>query len=293
MIFIGESIHVVSKVINSAIQERNAVPIRKLAQLQEKAGADYLDLNVGPLSKNPVDTIQWLVNCVQEVVDIPLSIDTTNPLAMEAALEVCEKPALINSANGSEFSKETIFPLAQKYSSDLIILTFSDEGMPTDADERASFVVDILEYANGMGIPNEKIWIDSVLMPVCVNQDQILQYIEFLKMFDDIAPGAKSITGLSNASSCGTPPNLRAMLNRTLFSILNRHGHTALIGDVLDQDLMRLNRGELPEIEELIQRAEDGNQIDYEALSEIERAYVKTVDILTGRKMYSHSWLDQ
>lgn len=293
MILIGEGIHVVSKEINNAIQTRNAAPIQKLARLQEQAGADYLDLNVGPLSKNPVETIQWLVNCVQEAVDIPLSIDTTNPVAMEAALKTCKKPPLINSANGSQASKDTIFPLAQKYSSDLVILTYSDEVMPNDADERASFAVDIIEYANNMGIPNERIWIDAVLFPVCINQQQVLQYIEFLKMFADVAPGAKSITGLSNASSCGTPPLLREIINRTLFVILNRYGHSALIADVLDNDLMRLNRGELSELENLIREAEDGSQINYEALTDLERAYIKTVDILTARKMYSHSWLDE
>ena len=293
MILIGESIHVISKEINEAIQTRNAAPIKKLARLQEEAGADYLDLNLGSLSKNPVDTIQWLINSVQEVVTIPLSIDTTNPVAMEAALKICKKPPLINSANGSQASKETIFPIAQKYPSELVILTYSDAGMPNDAEERASFVVDILEYANNIGIPNERIWIDAVLMPICVNQQQILEYIEFIKMFADVAPGARSITGLSNVSSCGTPPQLRAIINRTLFVILNRYGHNALIADVLDRDLIRLNRGELPELVKLIQKAEDGEQINYEALSDLERAYVKTVDILTGRKMYSHSWLEE
>ena len=292
MILIGESIHVVSKEINNAIQTHNAAPIQKLAQLQEQAVASYLDLNVGPLSKNPTETIQWLVNCVQEVVNIPLCIDTTNPVAMEAALQVCVKPPLINSANGNQVSKETFFPLVNKYPSELVVMTFSDAGMPNDADERISFVVDILEYANSVGIPNEKIWIDAVLMPACVDQKQIVEYIEFIKMFGDVAPGAKTITGLSNVSSCGTPPHLRAILNQTMFVMLNRYGHSALIADVLDQDLIRLNRGELPEIVELIGKAEDGEEIDIEALSGLERSYVKTVDILTGRKMYSHSWLD-
>jgi cobalamin-dependent methionine synthase I len=292
MSLIGEGIHVISKEINHAIQTRNPEPIQKLARLQEEAGADYLDLNLGPLSKNPVETIQWVIGAVQEVVNIPVSLDTPNPLAMEAGLQICKNPPLINSANCGQASKETIFPLAQKYSADLIVLTYSDDEMPTDADGRAALVIDMLEYANNLDIPNEKIWVDAVLMPICFNQPQVQAYLEFVKMFEDVAPGARTITGLSNISSCGVPVELRGLLNRALYVILNRYGHSALIADVLDQDLMRLNRGELPELVELIHKAEDGEDIDYQALSKLELDYVKTVDVLLGRKMYSHSWLE-
>lgn len=292
MILVGEGIHVISKEINQAIQTRNPEPIQNLARLQEQAGADYLDLNLGALTKNPAEIIQWVVNAVQEVTDIPVSLDTPNPLAMEAGLQICKSPPLINSANCSQASKETIFPLAQKYSADLIVLTYSDDEMPTDADGRAALVLDMLEYANNLGIPNEKIWVDAVLMPICFNQPQVQAYLEFVKMFEDVAPRARTITGLSNVSSCGVPVELRGLLNRTLFVILNRYGHSALIADVLDQYLMRLNRGELPGLVELIYKAEDGEQIDHEALSELEAAYVKTVDVLLGRKIYSHSWLE-
>jgi 5-methyltetrahydrofolate corrinoid/iron sulfur protein methyltransferase len=293
MILVGESIHVVSRAISNAIQNRDPGPIQELARLQVDAGADYLDLNLGPLTKNPIETAQWVVATVQEVVEVPLSIDTTNPAAMEAALEICKKPPLINSANGTQASKETIFPLAQKYSADLILLTFSDEGMPSDAEERASFVVDILEYANDLGIPNERIWVDAVLMPICVNQQQVLQYVEFVKMFPEVAPGARSITGLSNVSSCGTPGKLRQLLNQALFVMLDRFGHSALIADVLDEDLVRLNQGQLPALVDLIHKAQDGDEIDRQALSGADRAYVQTVDVLMGRKMYSHSWLEE
>ena len=212
---------------------------------------------------------------------------------MEAALQLCKRPPLINSANAGKASKETIFPLAQKYSADLVVLTYSDEGLPSDADGRASLVVDVLEYANSLGIPNEKIWIDAVLMPICVNQQAVVEYVEFVKMFEEVAAGARTITGLSNISSCGVPPALRGLLNRAMFAILDRHGQSALIADVLDQDLMRLKRGEPGELVALLHRAEDGEQMDYQALSELERAYVKTVDVLLGRKIYSHSWLEE
>jgi len=292
MILIGESIHVISRAINEAVQARNPLPIQDLARRQARAGADYLDLNLGALSRIPVETIQWVVNTVQEAVDLPLAIDTSNPTAMEAALSICRKPPLLNAATATQSSKETLFPLAKKYNADLVVLTFTDDGMPEDADARASCVLEVLEYADELGIPHDKIWVDAVLMPICVNQQQVSQYIEFLKLFPDVAPGARTITGLSNVSSCGVPSDLRQLLNHTLFAILKRHGQAALIADVLDDGLHRLDRGELPEVADLIYRAEDGEIADLDLLSDSDRDYVKTVDVLLGRRIYSHSWLE-
>jgi len=293
MILVGESIHVGSKEVSAALRMRDSRPIQKLAQSQVEAGADFLDLNLGPLNKDPGQIAQWVVYTVQSVVDTPLSIDTINLTAMEAALKICKVPPLINSANASQSSKETVFPIAKKYSADLIVMTFTDEGMPNDADERIDCVMDIVEYADHVGIPREKIWIDGVLMPACVNQQQVTQYIEFVKMFEELGSGARLITGLSNISSCGTAQEHRGILNRALFVLLKRYGHSALIADVLDEELGRLNRGELPQIEGLIHRAEDGEDIELAELSDTEKAYVKTVDVLLGRQLYSHSWLEE
>lgn len=293
MILVGESVHVISKQISSAVESRNPGPIQELAVLQAQAGADYLDLNLGPLSKNPVETVQWVVETVQDAVDLPLSIDTLNPDAMKAALEVCTKTALINCANAGTVGKEKVFPLAKTYSADLIVMTFTEDGMPNDADERAAFVLDIVEYGDELGIPRDRIWIDGLLLPICVNQQQVTQYLEFAKMFEELGTGAKIITGLSNVSSCGTPEQYRQILNRTLYMILKRYGHSALIVDVLDEELVKLNRGEYPELEKIIHRAEDGDEIDLNSLSDLEKAYVKTVDVLMGRQIYSHSWLEE
>jgi 5-methyltetrahydrofolate corrinoid/iron sulfur protein methyltransferase len=293
MILIGERIHIISKEIKGAIVKRHPEPIQKLARLQAEAGADYLDLNLGPLPKDPLDTMQWIVNTVQEAVDIPLSIDTNNPIAMESALKICKITPLINAANGTQFSKETMLPLAQKYSADVVFLTFNDDRMASDADERVAMAMELVEEANDMGIPNERIWIDGVLMPISSSQDQVVQYLEFAKMFQEALPGVNNLTGLSNVSSCGTPPELRGLLNRTLYIVLNRYGHSALIADVLDEELMQLHRGELPELVDLVYKALEGEDIDLGSLSEREKNYLKTVDILTEKKLYSHSWLEQ
>lgn len=291
MILIGENIHTQSKVINEAIEGRNSGPIQKLALQEAEAGADYLDLNLGPLLNDPEDTVQWVVSTVQEVIDLPLSIDTPNAVAMEAGLKLCKKRAVINSANGMQDSREKMLPLATKYPADVILLTFDENGVPATADDRAESILETVDYANELGIPTENIWIDAILYPIITNQDHVLQYIEFVKIIEDVVPGAKTVTGISNVSSCGVPEELRGILNRTLFVMLERYNQHAGIVDMLDQELVRLNRGGLPDVVQLIHRAMD-EEIDVATLSEEEAKYVKTVNVLLGRSIYSNSWLE-
>ena len=105
MVIIGENIHVIAQAVSTAIKERDARVIQNLAKAQTETGADYIDLNVGPMKKDTEATMQWLVNAVQEVTDLPLSIDTMNPVAMEAGLKACRKRPLLNSASGKDGSK--------------------------------------------------------------------------------------------------------------------------------------------------------------------------------------------
>ncbi|RLC97246.1 MAG: dihydropteroate synthase [Chloroflexi bacterium] len=292
MILIGESIHIISKGVSAAVKERNKKPIQDLAVAQTEAGAHYLDLNMGPARKNPEETAEWLVKTVQEVTDLPLSIDTLNPVAMEAGLKACTKARpLLNSASGRTDSKEEMLPLAKKYNTDVVISVLTDRGCPPDVDSRVESIMDTVAYANELGIPNEDIWVDPILLPVSADQKQVLEALEFAKILSDILPGIKSTIGLSNLSN-GTPEELRGILNRTYMTMLGRYGFYSAIADVLDQELVRLNRGDLPQIVDVIHRAMDEEDLDISSLSQQERKYVKTVSTLLGRTLYSHSWLE-
>jgi 5-methyltetrahydrofolate corrinoid/iron sulfur protein methyltransferase len=160
MIIIGENIHVIAKAVSIAIRERDANVIRDLAKAQTEAGANYVDLNVGPMKKDPEENMQWLVGTVQEVTDLPLSIDTMNPVAMEAGLKACQKRPLLNSASGKTDSKGQMLPLAKKYNCDVVISVMTDKGMPPDVDSKIESIMDTVTYANELGIPNEDIWVE-------------------------------------------------------------------------------------------------------------------------------------
>ena len=291
MLLIGENIHIISKAVSEAVRERKPAYIQELARAQAAAGADLLDLNLGPARKDPEEVASWLVNTVQAVTDLPISLDTMNPLAMEAGLKLCKKRPLLNSASGKAESRELMLPLAVKYNTQVIISVITDQGCPPDVDSRVESVMETVAYANGLGIQNEDIWVDPIILPVSADQKQAREALEFIKILGDLLPGVKSVVGLSNVSN-GTPGQLRGTLNRTYMVMLEKNGLYSAIADVLDPELVQLNKGGLVKVRELIYKVMDGEPVDIASLSQQECNYVKTAMVLMGEALYSNAWLE-
>ena len=289
MLLIAESINIMSKTIGPALRERNARPVQELAKAEAEAGADLLDINIGPARKEGDKLMEWAVQTVQEVSSLPLSLDTTNPLAMEAGLKIHKGKALMNSISPARFDSE--LPMAKEYNANMIGLLWGLEGMPRDSAERGVLAVDLIYRANEIGIPNEDIWIDPIVSPVSVEINQVKACLEFMSMLGDIAPGCKSTVGLSNISN-GTPANLRPVLNRTYLIMLMRYGLYSAIVDVFDTELVKISRGEMPGVVDIVHRIMDGEKVDLAGLSPKETEYAKTARVLMGETLYSHSWLE-
>ena len=291
MIIVGENINVMSATLGPAMRERRAEPIKEMAVAEDQAGANYLDLNIGPAKKTGAELMPWLVGLVQGITARPLSLDTTNPEAIEASLRLIQRRALINSVSLQPERLEKILPLVVKYQTEMIGLLWGVDGMPRDTSERCMLAVDLVYKANEAGIKNEDIWIDPIATPVSGDIGQVQASYEFLQMLPEICPGCKSIVGLSNVSN-GTPAELRPYLNRTYLVMLERYGLFAAIADALDPELMAIARGERPTLVSLIHRTMDGERIELGSLSSEEAKYVKTVQVLSGATLYSHVWLD-
>jgi len=289
MILIGENLNIMSQSLGPALRGRDPGPIQEMAREETEAGIDYIDLNIGPARRAGDELMAWVVNTVEEVTDKPLSLDTTNPVAMEAGLKAYKGKALINSISPERMEEE--LPMVQKYDADMIGLLWGPDGMPRDANERAVLAVDIVYKANEMGIPTEKIWIDPIATPISVEINQVKSCVEFMSMLQEIAPGCKSTVGLSNISN-GTPAHLRPYLNRTYLIMLMKYGLYSAIVDAFDEELVKIARGEMPEIVSLVNRMMDGEKPDLSSLSQKELEYAKTVRVLTGETLYSHSWLE-
>ena len=291
VVCVGENINVMSKTIGPAMKERQAAPILEMAKYQEKVGIDYLDLNIGPSRKAGQEIMDWIVKLVQGAVNKPLSLDTTNPDAMEAGLKAHKGKPIINSVSLQPERLERVLPMAKNYNAHVIGLLWGKEGMPRDANERASMAVDFIYQANNLGIPTEDIWIDPIVSPVSVEINQVLSCLEFMSMLKDIAPEAKSIVGLSNISN-GTPTHLRPVLNRTYLIMLMKYGLYSAIVDAYDEELLRICRDGFPEIVNLVHRVMDGDEPDPKSLTPKELEYFKSTKVLLGKTLYSHSWLE-
>lgn len=291
VVCIAESINIMSNTIGPAMKERNPKPIQEMAKVLADSGADYLDLNIGPARKGGDELMDWLVKTVQEVSDLPISLDTTNPVAMEAGLKANAKGRpLINSVSLQPERLEKGIPMVTKYNADVIGLLWGKEGMPRDANERAALAVDFMFQANEAGIATSDIWIDPIATPICVDINQVLSGLEFMSMLSEIAPEAKSTVGLSNISN-GVPDDLRLYLNRTYLMMLMKYGLYSAIVDAYDKELIAIAKGERPEYLKLVHNIMDGNEPDPASLDKAELEHYKTTRVLLGKVLFSNSWL--
>jgi len=292
VVCVAESINIMSKRIGAAMKERNPEPIQKMAKEETELGADYLDLNIGPAKKDGPELASWIVKVVEEVVDTPISLDTTNPEAMIAGLKASKNPqkALMNSITIQPERLEKLGPFAAEVGCEVVALLWGPDGLPRDANERASLAVDLVMKLNEFGIPNEKIWVDPIITPITLGADQLNEALMFLSMLQDIAPGAKSIVGLSNVSN-GVATHLRPYLNRALLMMLMKYDVYSAIVDVYDKELVEIAKGKHPDWVALVHRIMDGDEPDPKTLSPKELEVYKTVRVLMGKTIFSESWL--
>jgi 5-methyltetrahydrofolate corrinoid/iron sulfur protein methyltransferase len=236
MLIIGENIHIIAPKVKDAIESRNAKFLQDLARRQVRNGAHVIDLNIGPQKKQGVAVMEWLVDTIQEAVDVPLSLDTTNAAAIEAGLKRCKKQPWINSTSADPTRMEVLFPLAAQYKAKIIALTMEKGGIPPNADGRVQIAMEtLIPKATECGVPMENLYLDPLTLPVNGMQDQVAATLEGVRMFKQLAdPPPQTVVGLSNVSnSC--PDTGRSLINRTFLVMLLGAGLDSAIADPLDK----------------------------------------------------------
>lgn len=236
MFIIGERINGMFKDIAQAIRDGDPRPIQEWAKKQEAGGARYLDINTGPAAKDQVKTMRWLVEKTQEVSNLPLALDSTNYDAIEAGLEICKHPAMINSVPAERPKMERVFTMALKYNAAVIGLAMNEQGIPKDADTRVALAMELVAAADSYGIPMEDLYIDPLVLPCNVGQDhgpEVMQTLRQVKLLADPAP--RTVVGLSNISQ-GTKN--REQINR-IFAVMGvANGLDAAVADACDHQLI-------------------------------------------------------
>jgi len=238
MFIVGELINGMYKNIAEAIKTKDKSLIQEYALKQVQAGADALDLNCGPASKDPLRDMPWLVETVQEAVDKPLCLDSSKPKVIEAGLMVAKNKVIINSTTADLEKLEILVDLAKRYNAKLIGLALNSKGVPQDKEQRLELAANIVAYCSEKDFSVEDLYLDPVVLPVNVAQAQQKEVLDSLREFKIISePAPKTIIGLSNISqgSC-----LRKLINRTFMAMATAFGLDAAILDPLDKDLMEV-----------------------------------------------------
>jgi 5-methyltetrahydrofolate corrinoid/iron sulfur protein methyltransferase len=238
MYIIGENIHIISQKVKEAIAERDIKFFQDLAVKQVEAGADTLDLNIGPQKKAGHEIMPWLVKGVQEVVDVPLSLDTTNLSAIEEGLKVAKGQCIINSSSAEEERLATVPSLAKKYNAKLIALTMGKGGIPVSAEERVNIALEkLIPRAMELDMAMEDLLIDPLVLTVSGCQEycpECVEAVRILKLAGD--PPPMTNVGLSNVSNA-VPREMRPLINRTYCVMLMAAGVDYAIADPLDEEL--------------------------------------------------------
>ena len=233
MIVIGEKINATIKSVGEAIEKRDAEFIAGLAAAQDKAGADYIDINAG---NSGVEGMKWLVTTVQAVTEKPLTIDSDDPVLIEAGLSACDdRPLMVNSATAEPERLHAVGKMAAERSAELIALTIDAEGIPDNVERRIQACDVIMNAVKEMGMNDEQIYFDPLVLPVSVDLKTGLVTLETILEIKTRYPGAKTVVGLSNISY-GLPS--RRALNRAFLMMAAQAGLDAAILDPLDKKMM-------------------------------------------------------
>ena len=241
MIVIGERINATRKTISRAIQSRNRAVIEAQIEHQDRAGADYIDLNAGMGTgdtRHEVEAMCWLIDIALETTEKQLSIDSANPLIIQKAAEHLDhrRPWLLNSVKKEKHLLEAMLPIAAHHQVPVIALAMDAEEIPEEAGRRVQVCVEIGEEAQKAGVPLDRIYFDPLVMPLSSNHAHGQAALETLQKLKRELPQARTAMGVSNISF-GLPQ--RARINEAFLVAAIAHGLDAALGDPMDEGIRR------------------------------------------------------
>lgn len=235
-ILIGERLNPTGKKrLKQALVENDIDYILQEGLKQADAGVDMLDVNVGLPEIDEPAMIKSVVSELQAVTDLPLQIDTSDPVAMEAALRIYNGKAMINSVNGKKEVMEAIFPLAKKYGGFIVALTLDENGIPDTAAGRVDIARRIIATAAQYGISKNNLIFDTLAMTISADTRAAKSTIEALRIIRNEL-GVNTSLGVSNISF-GLPQ--RDLINGAFFAMAMQSGLSAAIMNPYSDEMMR------------------------------------------------------
>jgi 5-methyltetrahydrofolate corrinoid/iron sulfur protein methyltransferase len=307
MYIIGENIHIMSDKVKAALVSRDTGYFQQSAVDQVEAGAQALDINLGPRKKDWEEIFPWMVRTVEAVVDVPLSLDSTNLAGIEAGLKVITKAQpIINSVSAEVERLEAVPLVAKKYNAKLVALTMAKSGIPVSADERVNIAIEaLIPRLLEIDYPISDLIIDPLVLTVSGCQEYAPELIEAVRTLQVVWDPAPAISvGISNVSN-GVPTENRSLINRVYLAMLMGAGLQMIIADPFDK--------EQNEVIRVIEERDDSTPVgklylaisdrtaameeltfdDVDASDPEQMEIWKTVQILSNKVIYAESYLQQ
>ena len=235
-VVIGEKINPTGKKkLSEELSRGDFSRVRKFALSQADAGAHVIDVNVGVPGIDEVKALSQAVGIVMHAVDLPVSIDSANPAAIQAALEVYEGKAIVNSVTGEERSLNAVLPIVKEHNAVVIGLAYDEQGPTNDPSLRLEVIKRILNKTQDLGIPPEDVLIDCLARPVSLEDDAALCTLQTIRLVKEEL-GVNMVLGISNVSF-GLPN--RTFLNAEFLAMAIAFGLGCAI---IDPTVMEMRR---------------------------------------------------
>jgi 5-methyltetrahydrofolate--homocysteine methyltransferase len=232
---IGEKINGTRRNVARAIEQRDAAAIRDLAIRQAEAGAAWLDVNAGTRSSVEPDDLVWLIETIQPVVDVPLSLDSANPAAVAAAMQVVERTPMVNSISGEPQRLEGMLPLVAEHGCFVIVLAMDSAGIPETCEGRLEVAGKLMAETRAGGVPDDHVYLDPLAMTLATKTESALVTLDTIRAMRREFPQTHLTMGLSNISF-GLPA--RSYINRAFLTLALEAGLDSAILDPLDREMM-------------------------------------------------------
>ena len=236
MIIIGEKINGSIPAVAEAIAKRDAEFIKKRAIAQEEAGADFIDCCASVPEEVEVETLKWMIECIESVTDLPIAVDSPSADVLAQAYKFCKRPGLINSVSGEGDKIDKIFPiLADNPGWQVIALLSDDTGIPKNAADRLKVFDKIMAKAKEYGIAPSRIHIDPLVEMLCTSENGIETNIEVITTVREQYPSIHITAAVSNISF-NLP--VRKMINLGFTVLAMNAGLDSAILDPTNRDMM-------------------------------------------------------
>lgn len=243
MILVADNLQITNLSIAQALKTMDPEPVQEMVKKCEAAGAEAIDINSGPLYREPEKKMSFIVEAVQSVSNLPIILDTANPDALEAGLAASRNTVIINGFSLEPAKIQRILPLASRYDADIIGYLLTPNGhVPVDGPSRLNIACELYAVFEKVGAEKSRLIIDPVLVPITWENGsrQAMEILDVIKILPDLLDfPVKTIVGLSNLTTGRGSMEKKLLLERAYLPMLEVSGLKMILMNIFHHDTVK------------------------------------------------------